>query len=269
LRGRFETCDSMGANFINSVLEAWAQALPIAFAKTSLTPNDLSSMPSAKPPEVLMGILSNYTPECVVRAEVSCAVSELGAGTGGFTSEELARRFCRAVDIAYLNPSRAVTHNKGIFNGIDAVVIATGNDFRAIEACGHAYAARDGQYRSLSRCSLDGEVFRFWLELPLALGTVGGLTKAHPLAAVCLDILGQPSAKQLMRIVAATGLAQNFAAVRSLVTTGIQAGHMRMHLQNILTQLDADNEQRAAATAYFASREVSVAGVRTWLGKRT
>ena len=259
LRGHFETCDSMGANFINTVLERWGEVLPSAFAKTGLAEPGL--------PEVVMAILSNYTPGCVVRAEVSCHIDDLGRGAGGFTSAELASRFHRAVRLAVASPYRATTHNKGIFNGVDAVVLATGNDFRAVEACAHAYAARDGQYRSLSDCTLEGGVFRFWLELPLALGTVGGLTRTHPVAATALELLGHPSAERLMRIVAATGLAQNFAAVRSLVTTGIQAGHMRMHLQNILTQLDADAAQRAAATHHFADKPVSVAGVRAWLAE--
>ena len=212
-----------------------------------------------------MAILSNYTPECLVRAEVGCTIEEMGPGTRGFTSAQVADRFHRAVQLARHNPYRATTHNKGIFNGVDAVVIATGNDFRAVEAAGHAYAGRDGQYRSLSHCTLEDGYFRFWLELPLALGTVGGLTKAHPLAATSLELLGYPDAETLMRIVASAGLAQNFAAVRSLVTTGIQAGHMRMHLQNILTQLGATDKQRAAATAHFAERAVTFAGVRAWL----
>ena len=264
LRGTFETCDSMGANFINTVLEDWGRALPAAFAKTGLT--DADAPPTdADAPEVVMAILSNYTPECLVRAEVSCRVEEMGRGAGGFTAEQLARRFHRAVELARVSPYRATTHNKGIFNGIDAVVIATGNDFRAVEACAHAYAARDGQYRSLSHCTLEDGLFRFWLEVPLALGTVGGLTRAHPLAASAIEVLGHPSARELMLVTAATGLAQNFAAVRSLVTTGIQAGHMRMHLGNILAQLGADPDQRAAAERHFADKTVSVAGVRDWL----
>lgn len=260
LRGTFETRDSMGANFINTILECWGAALPTVLAQAVTDP-----LVTIEEPLVLMGILSNYTPECVVRAEVSCHVSEMGQGAGGFTSSELSQRFHQAVQLARVSPYRATTHNKGIFNGIDAVVIATGNDFRAVEACGHAYAGRDGQYRSLSQSSIIDGQFRFWLDIPLALGTVGGLTKAHPLAAASLEILGQPGAEELMRVVAATGLAQNFAAVRSLVTTGIQAGHMRMHLQNILTQLGAEDEKREEAEAYFADKTVSVAGVRAWL----
>ena len=262
LRGRFETRDSMGANFINTVLEAWGAALGPVLAQA--LPTETAAY---GPPEIAMAILSNYTPECRVRAEVSCTVGEMGVGAGGFTAERLSVRFARAVRLAEVNPHRATTHNKGIFNGVDAVVIATGNDFRAVEACGHAYAARDGQYRSLSHCTLEGGRFRFWLELPLALGTVGGLTRAHPLAAASLELLGDPDAETLMRIVAAAGLAQNFAAVRSLVTTGIQAGHMRMHLQNILTQLGATVEQRAGAAAHFADKGVTFAGVRAWLGR--
>ena len=260
LRGTFETRDSMGANFINTILECWGAALPTVLANALPSEFDQQSVP-----HVLMGILSNYTPECVVRAEVSCHVSQMGQGAGGFTAEELAHRFHQAVQLARVSPYRATTHNKGIFNGIDAVVIATGNDFRAVEACGHAYASRDGQYRSLSQSTIIDGQLRFWLDIPLALGTVGGLTKAHPLAAASLEILGQPTAEALMRIVAVTGLAQNFAAVRSLVTTGIQAGHMRMHLQNILTQLGAKDGKRSEAEAYFADKTVSVAGVRAWL----
>ena len=260
LRGTFETRDSMGANFINTILECWGSALPSVLAQALSTFGQ-----EVQAPRVLMGILSNYTPECVVRAEVCCHVDDMGQGAGGFTPWELSERFHQAVQLARVSPYRATTHNKGIFNGIDAVVIATGNDFRAVEACGHAYASRDGQYRSLSQSSIVDGQFKFWLDIPLALGTVGGLTKAHPLAAASLEILGHPGAEELMRVVAATGLAQNFAAVRSLVTTGIQAGHMRMHLQNILTQLGAEDDKRSEAETYFADKTVSVAGVRAWL----
>jgi hydroxymethylglutaryl-CoA reductase len=160
-----------------------------------------------------------------------------------------------------------VTHNKGIFNGIDAVVLATGNDFRATEACGHAYAARSGMYKSLSHCEIKNNMFRFELEIPLAFGTVGGLTTLHPLAKLSLAMLGNPSAKTLMTIVAATGLAQNFAAVRSLVTTGIQKGHMKMHLTNILNHLQATEPEMQAAVQHFVDKPVSFSGVRAFLKK--
>jgi len=148
---------------------------------------------------------------------------------------------------------------------VDAVVIATGNDFRAVEACGHAFAGRDGQYRSLSDCRIEQGEFHFWMDLPLALGTVGGLTALHPIARRSLELLGNPSAEELMQITAAVGLAQNFAAVRSLVTTGIQHGHMKMHLQNILQVLGASPEERESAGTWFAERPVTYQGVREYL----
>ncbi len=230
----FETKDSMGANFINSCLEAIAKA----FRKDKI--------------EIVMSILSNYIPECLVRAEVSCKVDELGENT-----EEFAKKFHQAVQIAQVEPYRAVTHNKGIMNGIDAVVIATGNDFRAVGAGAHAYAAKDGQYRSLSYCSINNGIFRFWIEIPLALGTVGGLTKLHPLAKLSLEILQKPTAKELMQLVAVAGLAQNFAALKALTTTGIQHGHMKMHLQNILNQLGATQQEKVELINYFDDRQVS------------
>jgi len=158
-----------------------------------------------------------------------------------------------------------VTHNKGIFNGMDAVIMATGNDFRAVEACGHAYASRKGSYRSLSSVEWSEESFRFSLEVPLAVGTVGGLTGTHPLAAASLEILGRPSAEELMQVVAAAGLATHFSALRALVTSGIQQGHMKMHLGNILRQLHASREESETARHYFASRVVSYSEVSSYL----
>ena len=181
--------------------------------------------------------------------------------------EEFAQRFYQAVRIAEIDPYRATTHNKGIYNGVDAVVIATGNDFRAIEACGHTYASRNGQYSSLSHCKIENGVFKFWLDLPLAVGTVGGLTSLHPIAKRSLELLEQPDSRTLMKIIAATGLAQNFAAVRSLVTTGIQKGHMKMHLLNILNQLKADQSEEVAAIEHFADEIVSFSAVREFLEK--
>ena len=129
-------------------------------------------------------------------------------------------------------------------NGIDAVVFATGNDFRAVEAGIHAYASRNGSYSSLSHATIENGIFTFWLEVPLALGTVGGLTSLHPLVKFSLEMLENPSAQELMQIVAVAGLAQNFAALRSLTTTGIQEGHMKMHFNNILNQFEANEEER-------------------------
>ena len=176
-----------------------------------------------------------------------------------------AEKFVRAVKIAQLEHYRAVTHNKGIMNGVDAVVIATGNDFRAVEAGAHAYAARQGQYGSLSKAFIEGDEFCFELELPLAIGTVGGLTKLHPLVKWSMELLGNPSAKELMQIIAVAGLAQNFAAVRSLVTSGIQKGHMKMHLLNILNQLNANDSQKEKAIEYFKTTAVSYSAVENFL----
>lgn len=240
----FETCDSMGANFINSNLEVMAGSLE-QFAKdhVQLEANKL---------EVVMRILSNYTPHCVVKASVSCPIAQLESE--GISAAEFARKFKRAIDIANVEPYRATTHNKGIMNGIDAVVIATGNDFRAVEAACHTYASRSGKYKSLTHCTIDNDVFTFWIEIPLALGVVGGLTKLHPLVVKSLEMLGKPNARELMGIVAVSGLAQNFAALRALVTTGIQKGHMKMHLMNILTQLEATLEEKQEIAAFFKDK---------------
>ncbi|MDH3648303.1 MAG: hydroxymethylglutaryl-CoA reductase, degradative [Saprospiraceae bacterium] len=259
LHVKFETVDSMGANFINSVLEKLAKILD-NYVKEHLTENSEDDGV-----EIIMSILSNYTPECLVRAWVVCPVSDLGEQKGAINSDEFARRFQKAVRIAHIDPYRATTHNKGIFNGIDAVVLATANDFRAVEACGHAYAARDGQYRSLTDCSVADGIFKFSIEMPLALGTIGGLTSLHPMAKRSLELLGHPDAGTLMMIIASIGLAQNFAAIRSLVTTGIQQGHMRMHLINILNRLDASEREMDQSIAFFSDRVVSHAAVRSHL----
>ena len=257
LHATFETLDAMGANFINSCLEAMAN-------KMEELAKDYPAFKTAnKFPFVEMSILSNYVPECVVRAEVSCKVEDLAHND--ITGEEFARRIHRAVAIAKANPRRAVTHNKGIMNGIDAVVIATGNDFRAIEAGAHAYASKDGNYSSLTHCSIEDDTFRFWIDIPLALGTVGGLTSLHPMVKFSLDLLQNPSGRELMEITAVAGLAQNFAALRSLVTVGIQQGHMKMHLTNILNQLGATEEQKGKANTYFAERAVSFKAVEDFL----
>ncbi len=255
----FETCDSMGANFINSVLEEFARILQDFIGSHTEFEGD------EKDVDVLMSILSNYTPDCVVRCEVQCPVEDLGSFQGGMDAATFASRFEKAVRAAVVDPFRATTHNKGIFNGVDAVVLATGNDFRAVEACGHAYASRSGQYSSLSNCKIKKGIFKFWIDLPLAVGTVGGLTKLHPLAKRSLEMLGNPDATSLMEIIAATGLAQNFAAVRSLITTGIQHGHMKMHLLNILNHLAATELEVDAAKVHFRNSVVTFKAVREFL----
>ncbi len=248
LHATFETLDAMGANFINSCLEQ--------FAKTFKTEaeSDLNSSI-----EIIMSILSNYVPDCLVRAEVSCKVEDLAEKN--IDPKRFAEKFVQAVNIAEVEPYRAVTHNKGIMNGIDAVVLATGNDFRAVEAGVHAYASRKGKYSSLTHAKVENGIFTFWMEIPLALGTVGGLTSLHPLVKIALDILNKPTAKELMQIVAVAGLAQNFAALRSLTTTGIQEGHMKMHLMNILNQFEANEEEKKTIVNHFKTNIVTHSAV--------
>ena len=196
----------------------------------------------------------------MVRAEVHCPVGELKIAH--LEGETAANKFVQALAIANADVYRATTHNKGIMNGVDAVVLATGNDFRAIEAGAHAYAARTGSYRSLSEAWIEEGVFHFALELPLALGTVGGLTNLHPLVKTALEILEKPTARQLMGIVASVGLAQNYSAVSSLIGLGIQKGHMKMHLNNILNQLQANEEEKKVLTAYFKDKTVTHSEVK-------
>jgi hydroxymethylglutaryl-CoA reductase len=254
LHATFDTKDSMGANFINSCLEQLAKALKEA----ALDYNDFSE--TEKDITVVMSILSNYVPNCIVRAEVSCKVEEL-AEKKIENPQLFAEKLVQAVRIAEIEPFRAVTHNKGIMNGVDSVVLATGNDFRAVEAGVHAYASRSGKYSSLSHAKIENGSFTFWMEIPLALGTVGGLTSLHPLVKMALEILGKPSAQDLMQIVAVTGLAQNFAALRSLTTTGIQEGHMKMHINNIINQFQATTEERKMIKSHFENQPISHSAV--------
>jgi hydroxymethylglutaryl-CoA reductase len=254
LHATFDTKDSMGANFINSCLEQFAKTLKEEAQSYNLFSKEEKDI------EVVMSILSNYVPNCIVRAEVSCPVEDLSEKHIP-NPKAFAERFVRAVQIAEVEPFRAVTHNKGIMNGVDAVVLATGNDFRAVEAGIHAYASRNGNYSSLSHAKIENDIFTFWLEIPLALGTVGGLTSLHPLVKLSLEILKNPSAKELMQLVAVAGLAQNFAALRSLTTTGIQDGHMKMHLNNILNQFKATDEESHIIRKHFKHHVVSHSAV--------
>ena len=260
LHATFNTKDSMGANFINTCLEQFAKTL-----ETKANDYDGFS-PEEKNVQIIMSILSNYVPNCVVRAEVSCPIEQLSEDKN-IDSNEFAQKFATAVKIAEIEPYRAVTHNKGIMNGIDAVVLATGNDFRAVEAGIHAYASKSGQYSSLSHVKIENGIFTFWLDVPLALGTVGGLTSLHPLVKFSMELLQKPSAEELMQIVAAAGLAQNFAALRSLTTTGIQQGHMKMHLMNILNQYQATKEEKQKVLEYFKDTTVSHSLVIDYLEK--
>ncbi len=253
----FKTVDAMGANFINSCLEEFANIFKNStqlFEAKNLKKEEI---------EVVMSILSNYVPNCLVKTEVSCSVQDINSLEPNTT--DFAHKIIQAINIANLDIHRAVTHNKGIMNGIDAVVIATGNDFRAIEAGAHAYASRNGTYQSLSNAYIKNNNFYFELTLPMAIGTVGGVTNLHPLVKLALKILGNPNSKELMKIIASVGLAQNFGALRSLVTSGIQKGHMKMHLINLLNKYELNEEEKKLAIAYFKNRTVSSSSVENFI----
>ena len=260
IHATFDTQNAMGANFINSCLEQFAKTLKREAAVCDFFSADEKNI------EVVMSILSNYVPNCVVRAEVSCPVDDL-RDKDIADPMAFAKKFVQAVRIAEVEPYRAVTHNKGIMNGVDAVVLATGNDFRAVEAGVHAFAARGGKYSSLSHAKIENGIFSFWTELPLALGTVGGLTSLHPLVKLNLEILEKPTSQELMQIVASAGLAQNFAALRSLTTRGIQEGHMKMHLNNIINQFDLSDFQKQNVRTHFETNTVSHAAVIGFIEK--
>ena len=253
----FKTVDAMGANFINSCLEEFANIFKNStqlYKAEKLKKEEI---------EVVMSILSNYVPNCLVKTEVSCSVQDINSLEPNTT--DFANKIIQAINIANLDIHRAVTHNKGIMNGIDAVVIATGNDFRAIEAGAHAYASRNGTYQSLSNAYIKNNDFYFELTLPMAIGTVGGVTNLHPLVKLALKILGNPNSKELMKIIASVGLAQNFGALRSLVTSGIQKGHMKMHLINLLNKYELNEEEKKLAIAYFKNRTVSSSSVDSFI----
>jgi len=227
----YDCRDAMGANMVNTACEALA---PVVEEITGGRVN--------------LRILSNLADRRLARAR--CVVPARALETSEFPGELVARRVVEAYALAAVDPYRAATHNKGIMNGIDAVVLATGNDWRAIEAGAHAYAARDGGYRSLSTWALspEGDLVGS-LELPLAVGTVGGATRVHPTARVALQILGVARARDLAQIMASVGLAQNLAAIRALATEGIQRGHMALHARQvaIASGATADEVDRIAA----------------------
>lgn len=216
--------EAMGANILNTMLEALKKPLE-----------------SISQGQALMGILSNYATDSLVNSCCQIPIAHLA-----MNKEEalhLAKKIALASLLAQEDPYRAATHNKGIFNGIDAVVVATGNDWRAIEAGAHAYASRDGAYRGLSTWKIEGENLVGELTIPLAIATVGGSIGLNPKVAVSFDILGQVTAKELAAVIASVGLCQNFAALRALVTTGIQSGHMKLQLQSLALHAGAQVEE--------------------------
>lgn len=230
-----DTKDAMGANMLNTMLEGIA-----AYLKTEIPESD-----------ILMSILSNHATASVVHVRGEIAVDDLGKGER--SGEEVARRMERASVLAQVDPHRAATHNKGVMNGIHAVVLATGNDTRGAEASAHAYAAKDGQYRGIATWKYDQERQRLIgdIEVPMTLATVGGGTKVLPIAKASLDLLNVSSAKELGEVVAAVGLAQNFAACRALVSEGIQQGHMSLQYKSLAISVGAQGEEIAQIAEYL------------------
>lgn len=242
----YDCRDAMGANMVNTACEALA---PLVEELTGGRVN--------------LRILSNLADRRLARARCVVPVKELA--TEDMSGELVAQRIVEAYALAAVDPYRAATHNKGIMNGVDAVVMATGNDWRAIEAGAHAYAARDGLYRSLSTWTYgeadgcDGPCLIGSLELPLAVGMVGGATRVHPLARFALQLMGVTSARDLAEIIAAVGLAQNLAAIRALATEGIQKGHMALHARQIAIAAGAQaHEVDAVSAALVAARQIRV-----------
>ena len=234
----FDCRDAMGANAVNTACEALAPRIEQITAG-----------------RVLLRILSNLADRRLARARCTVPVDALAFGD--FTGEQVARGIVEAYAFAAADPYRAATHNKGIMNGVDAVVIATGNDWRAVEAGAHAYAARSGRYTSLSTWARDaGGNLAGTLEMPLAVGIVGGATRVHPTAQVALKILGVQTARELAEIIASAGLAQNLAALRALATEGIQRGHMRLHARQVAIAAGATGDEIELVVQRMAAKGV-------------
>ncbi|MFA5959528.1 MAG: hydroxymethylglutaryl-CoA reductase, degradative [Tatlockia sp.] len=237
------TCDAMGANLINQICERCKRWIT-EFSEE----------------EVGMGILSNLSDTRVTKAQVILYDIE----------PELGEKISEASLFAELDPYRAATSNKGVMNGIDSLLMATGNDWRAVEASLHAYAAKSGQYRSITRWFMNGRDLHGELEAPIQVGIVGGMTRVHPIAALCLKLLNLHSADELSGLVAAVGLVQNLGAIRALATTGITQGHMKLHLSNLILSSDAKEEEipvlkTVLLKALLKNNKISQSDVKTLL----
>jgi len=245
-----DTCDAMGANIINTMVESLAPTIE------QLTKG-----------KVFLRILSNYADRCIARAK--CTIPPKLLAVEGFSGEAVRDGVVHAYEFAASDPYRAVTHNKGIMNGIDPIVIATGNDWRAVEAGAHAYAAKDGQYGSMTTWSVDergnlvGE-----LELPMSVGIVGGATRVHPMAKLALKILDIASASELAQVIVAVGLAQNLGALKALVTDGIQKGHMTLHSRSVALAAGATGDMvDIVAEKLVESKDIRVGKAKQLVGE--
>ncbi len=234
-----DTQEAMGANMLNTMLEALT--LPL---------EELTSGRS------LMAILSNYATDSLVTAR--CVIDYRFLSRDKAEAELLADKMQLASKLAQVDPYRAATHNKGIFNGIDALVLATGNDWRAVEAGAHAYASREGSYRGLSTWTADPVTrqLRGQMTLPMPIATKGGSIGLNPTVAASFDLLGQPQAKDLASLIVSVGLAQNFAALKALVSTGIQAGHMKLQAKSLALQAGAQDEEIAAVASRLTAKKI-------------
>jgi hydroxymethylglutaryl-CoA reductase len=244
--------DAMGANILNTAAETVRPLLERASGGRTL-----------------MAILTNESADRLAGARFRLEADRLAARLPeGMSPREAARRVAAASEVAQLDRARAVTHNKGIMNGITSLALATMNDTRAVEAAAHAWACRDGSYRGLSRYRLEGDTLVGEIELPLALATVGGSVSFHPAARACLRVLGEPDSPGLCRIAAAVGLAQNFAALLALVTTGIQKGHMKLHAGRLAYEAGARGaEVRRVADALARAGTITAAAARDLLSR--
>jgi hydroxymethylglutaryl-CoA reductase len=241
---RLDCVDAMGANMVNTVAEALAPRI-----------EDLTGG------RVRLRILSNLASERLARASCALPVAHLAAPGAPDSGAAVAEGIASAYRFAWADPWRAATHNKGVMNGIDAVALATGNDWRAIEAGAHAWAARDGQYRSLTRWVVEDGVLHGSIELPMQVGTVGGPIRNHPGVRTNLKLMDVTRARELSAVMAAVGLAQNLGALRALATEGIQQGHMRMHARNVAVQAGAGPDELATVVE-------AMCAVRDWSESR-
>jgi hydroxymethylglutaryl-CoA reductase len=241
LHFHLDCVDAMGANMVNTLAETLAPHVEAITGET-----------------VGLRILSNLADLRLARARVRLLPEHLA--TAELDGAEVAERIAAAWRFAWADPYRAATHNKGVMNGVDAVAIATGNDWRAIEAGAHAWCARDGRYRPMTRWHVEGDgALVGSIEIPMQFGTVGGPIKVHPTVQANLDLLGVSTAKDLSRVAAAVGLAQNLGALRALATDGIQAGHMKMHARTVAATAGAEaHETMTLAARLVAEKDFSV-----------
>lgn len=244
-----DTCDAMGANVVNGMCEG------VSSLVEAITGG-----------KVFLRILSNLTDRALVRASVRIPTKRLAVR--GYTGDEVRDGIILANDLARVDPYRAATHNKGIMNGVDAVAIATGNDFRAIEAAAHAYAARDGRYRALTRWYKDEGFLIGEIVMPMKVGTVGGSLEANPTVRISHRLLGSPNAKTLASVMGAVGLAQNFAALRALSSAGIQQNHMTLHARSVTTAAKVPSEHfDAVVDALVEDGDIKIWKARDILGR--